>query len=84
MNETDLRYVRQGQPVSVSIDALGERELKGRVIEIGLFGRAQFTQGENYDLRSLLQERIAAPARRAARLSQGNCDLRGLLQERFR
>jgi RND family efflux transporter MFP subunit len=34
VNETDLRYVRQGQQVSVLIDALGERELKGRVIEI--------------------------------------------------
>jgi RND family efflux transporter MFP subunit len=34
VNETDLRYVHQGQQVSVSIDALGERELKGKVIEI--------------------------------------------------
>ena len=34
VNETDLRYVRQGQPMSVSIDALGDRELKGKVIEI--------------------------------------------------
>jgi RND family efflux transporter MFP subunit len=34
VNEGDLRYVRQGQQVSVSIDALGERELKGKVIEI--------------------------------------------------
>ncbi|MGH9643695.1 MAG: efflux RND transporter periplasmic adaptor subunit [Terriglobales bacterium] len=34
VNETDLRYVRQGQPVSVLVDALGDRELKGKVIEI--------------------------------------------------
>jgi RND family efflux transporter MFP subunit len=34
VNETDLRYVRQGQQVSVSIDAVGDRELKGKVIEI--------------------------------------------------
>lgn len=34
VNETDLRYVRQGQQVSVSIDALGDRELKGKVLEI--------------------------------------------------
>jgi len=34
VNETDLRYVRQGEPVSVLIDALGERELKGKVTEI--------------------------------------------------
>jgi RND family efflux transporter MFP subunit len=34
VNETDLRYVRPGQQVSVSIDALGDRELKGKVIEI--------------------------------------------------
>ncbi|MFY9912491.1 MAG: efflux RND transporter periplasmic adaptor subunit [Candidatus Sulfotelmatobacter sp.] len=34
VNETDLRYVRQGQQMSVSIDALGDRELKGKVIEI--------------------------------------------------
>jgi RND family efflux transporter MFP subunit len=34
VNETDLRYVRQGQQVSVSIDALGNRELKGKVLEI--------------------------------------------------
>jgi RND family efflux transporter MFP subunit len=34
VNETDLRYVRQGQQVSVSIDALGDRELKGRILEI--------------------------------------------------
>lgn len=33
VNETDLRYVRRGQPVSVSIDAF-DRELKGKVIEI--------------------------------------------------
>jgi RND family efflux transporter MFP subunit len=34
VNETDLRYVRQGQQVAVSIDAVGDRELKGKVIEI--------------------------------------------------
>jgi RND family efflux transporter MFP subunit len=34
VNESDLHYVRQGQQVSVSIDALGNRELKGKVIEI--------------------------------------------------
>ena len=34
VNETDLRYVRQGQNVSVSIDAVGDREFKGKVIEI--------------------------------------------------
>lgn len=34
VNETDLRYVRQGLPVSVWIDAVGGRELKGKVIEI--------------------------------------------------
>jgi membrane fusion protein, multidrug efflux system len=34
VNETDLRYVRQGEQVSVSIDALGDRELNGKVIEI--------------------------------------------------
>jgi len=34
VNESDLRYVRQGQQVSVLIDALGDREVKGKVIEI--------------------------------------------------
>ena len=34
VNESDLRYVRQGQQVAVSIDAIGEREFKGKVIEI--------------------------------------------------
>jgi RND family efflux transporter MFP subunit len=34
VNETDLHYVRQGEPVSVLIDALGDRELKGKVTEI--------------------------------------------------
>lgn len=34
VNETDLRFVRQGQQVSVSIDAIGGRELKGKVVEI--------------------------------------------------
>lgn len=34
VNETDLRYVRQGQQVQVSVDALGDRQLKGKVVEI--------------------------------------------------
>lgn len=34
VNETDLPYVHQGQVVSVSIDAVGDRELKGKVVEI--------------------------------------------------
>jgi RND family efflux transporter MFP subunit len=34
VNETDLRYVRQGQQVSVLIDALGDREVRGKIIEI--------------------------------------------------
>jgi len=34
VNETDLRYVRQGQQVPVAIDALSEREMKGKVVEI--------------------------------------------------
>jgi RND family efflux transporter MFP subunit len=34
VNETDLRYVRMGEQVSVIIDAVGDRELKGRVVEI--------------------------------------------------
>jgi RND family efflux transporter MFP subunit len=34
VNETDLRYVRQGQLAPVSVDALGDRQLKGRVVEI--------------------------------------------------
>jgi len=34
VNETDLRYVRQGEQVPVPIDALGDPELKGKVIEI--------------------------------------------------
>ncbi len=34
VNESDLRYVRQGQNMSVSVDAVGDRELKGRVVEI--------------------------------------------------
>jgi RND family efflux transporter MFP subunit len=34
VNESDLRYVRQGQPVPVLVDALGDRQLKGRVVEI--------------------------------------------------
>ena len=34
VNESDLRFVRQGQQVSVTIEALGDRELKAKVIEI--------------------------------------------------
>ena len=34
VNESDLRYVRQGQQVPVVIDALGDKEIKGRVVEI--------------------------------------------------
>jgi RND family efflux transporter MFP subunit len=34
VNETDLRYVRAGQQVPVSVDALGDKELKGKVVEI--------------------------------------------------
>jgi RND family efflux transporter MFP subunit len=34
VNESDLRYVHQGEQVSVLIDALGDRELKGKVAEI--------------------------------------------------
>ncbi|MGC2447607.1 MAG: efflux RND transporter periplasmic adaptor subunit [Candidatus Sulfotelmatobacter sp.] len=34
VNETDLRYVHQGQQLSVSVDALGDRQLKGKVVEI--------------------------------------------------
>jgi|SRR5579862_198840 len=33
VNESDLRYVRQGQQVCVFIDALGDRELRGRVVQ---------------------------------------------------
>jgi RND family efflux transporter MFP subunit len=34
VNESDLRYVRQGQQVPVLVDALGDRPLKGKVVEI--------------------------------------------------
>ena len=34
VNESDLRYVRRAEPVSVLIDSLGDRELQGRVVEI--------------------------------------------------
>jgi RND family efflux transporter MFP subunit len=34
VNESDLQYVRQGQPVPVLIDALGDRELDGKVVGI--------------------------------------------------
>jgi RND family efflux transporter MFP subunit len=35
INESDLRYLRTGQQVPVVIDALGNAELAGRVVEIG-------------------------------------------------
>ncbi len=34
VNETDLHYVRQGQRVPVSVDALGDRQLNGKLVEI--------------------------------------------------
>lgn len=34
VNENDLHFVREGQQVPVSIDALGDRAFKGRVVEI--------------------------------------------------
>jgi len=34
VNETDLRYVRMGQQIPVVIDAIGDKELNGRVVEI--------------------------------------------------
>ncbi|HMK22022.1 MAG TPA: efflux RND transporter periplasmic adaptor subunit, partial [Terriglobales bacterium] len=34
VNETDMRYVRQGQQVSVRVDALGDHELEGKVVEV--------------------------------------------------
>lgn len=34
VNETDLRYVHMGQQVPVVLDALGDKQLKGRVVEI--------------------------------------------------
>jgi RND family efflux transporter MFP subunit len=34
VNETDLRYVRAGQPVPILIDVLGDKEVKGKVVEI--------------------------------------------------
>jgi len=34
VNETDLRYVHMGEQIRVIIDAVGDKELKGRVIEI--------------------------------------------------
>lgn len=34
VNESDLQYVRQGQQVPVLVDALGNRQLKGKVVEI--------------------------------------------------
>ena len=34
VNESDLGYVRIGQDASVLIDALGTRELKGKVVEV--------------------------------------------------
>jgi membrane fusion protein, multidrug efflux system len=34
VNETDLRYVRLGEQIPVIIDAVGDKDLKGRVVEI--------------------------------------------------
>jgi membrane fusion protein, multidrug efflux system len=34
VNETDLRYVRMGEQIPVIIDAVGDKEFKGRVVEI--------------------------------------------------
>jgi multidrug efflux pump subunit AcrA (membrane-fusion protein) len=34
VNESDLHYVHMGQQIPVLIDALGDRQLKGRVAEI--------------------------------------------------
>ncbi len=34
VNETDLRYVRMGEQIPVVIDAAGDKEIKGRVVEI--------------------------------------------------
>jgi RND family efflux transporter MFP subunit len=34
VNESDVRYVHLGQAVPVVVDALGDQELKGRVVEI--------------------------------------------------
>lgn len=34
VNETDVRYMRQGQQVPVWVDALGGRDLEGKVVEI--------------------------------------------------
>jgi RND family efflux transporter MFP subunit len=75
VNESDVWCIRLGVQVSVAIDALGNSELKGKVVEIvpaadpasraflvkielppdtrlrsGLFGRAQFSRGEQQAL----------------------------------
>ena len=34
VNETDFQYVHPGQPVPVHIDALGDRQVQGKVVEI--------------------------------------------------
>ena len=34
VNESDLRYVRTGQPVTVVVDAMADTELRGKVVEI--------------------------------------------------
>jgi RND family efflux transporter MFP subunit len=71
VNESDVRYARTGERVSIAIEALGNAELRGKVVQIvpaadpesrsflvkielptdtrlrsGLFGRAQFSRGE--------------------------------------
>jgi RND family efflux transporter MFP subunit len=75
VNESDVWCIRLGGQVSVAIDALGDTEVKGKVVEIvpaaepasraflvkielppdtrlrsGLFGRAQFSRGEQQAL----------------------------------
>ena len=85
VNEGDLRHVQTGGEVSIAIEALGDAELKGKVVEVvpaadpasraflvkvglptdtrlrsGLFGRAQFSRGEQQVLlipRSAVVER---------------------------
>ena len=85
VNESDVRYARAGEQVSIAIEALGSAELKGKVVQIvpaadpesraflvkielpadprlrsGLFGRAQFSRGEQAALlipRSAVVER---------------------------
>ena len=85
VNENDVQYARAGEEVSIAVEALGDTELKGKVVQIlpaadpasrsflikielpadarlrsGLFGRAQFSRGEQQALlipRSAVVER---------------------------